>query len=113
MIGFEKFDIKAWLVDGFTRHIDGDAIQQSGRKRQQIPKLVVGISILAAMASVNEITVPAASAAQTEIIWPRQSVSGHNDWIAQPDKFWPALMQEISSWDDVEEHDSEDFPTIF
>ena len=112
MSGFENFDIKAWIVDGFTRHVDRDAKQQSGRKRQQVPKLVVGITVLAAVVSLNDVTVPVTSAAQTEIVWPRQSFDQQNDWIAQPDMFWPDLMRKISTWDDVEEDDSEDPPTI-
>ena len=112
MSGFETFDVKAWIIDGFTIHVDGDTGQQSKRKRQRAPRLVIGVSVLAALVSVHEVAVPATSVAQTEIIWPRQSVGGHNDWIAQPDKFWPDLLREISTWDDLKEHDTEDPPTI-
>jgi len=30
-----------------------------------------------------------------------------NDWIAQPEIFWPSLLREISTWYDIEEHDEE------
>jgi len=35
-----------------------------------------------------------------------------NDLIENPEKFWAELIHEISTWENVEEHDSEDPPTI-
>ena len=35
------------------------------------------------------------------------------DWIADPETFWPKLMQEISTWKHVEESNTADPPTLF
>jgi hypothetical protein len=112
MTGFETFDIKAWLVDGFTKHIHREAVQYSKSKRQHAPKWVIGISLLAAMASVNSITVSSASVGQTKFIWPQQSTGEPNDWIEHPSRYWPALIREISTWQPVKEYGTEDPPDI-
>jgi len=112
MTGFETFDVKAWLVDGFTKHVGDGTQKKFGTKRKNSRKLVVGISILAAMASVNDVTVPVASAAQTDFGWPQQSIAESPDVVQKPEKYWPELVRVISTWEDVDETDTEDIPTI-
>ena len=112
MTGFETFDINAWLVDGFTKHVDADTKKQFGVRRKNPSKLVVGISLLAAVASINSVTVPVATAAQTELVWPQQTLVESDDLISEPEKYWPELVQVISKWEVVEEKASEPIPTI-
>lgn len=112
MTGFETFDIRSWMTDGLTRHLSGDG-KSTAPKRPRANGLVVGVSMLAAMVAANDMTLPAASAAQTEFISPDYFAAEPSNLIDHPRKYWASLSREVSTWQVAEEYTGEDPPTLF
>ena len=113
MKGFESFDLRTWLTDGFTHHVAGEGVTPSHKPRSSRRKTIVAFSLVAAAAFVNQIPAPAA-AAQTSYAWPQQplATSFDRDSIASPEQYWPSIIREIADWEDVEESPLEDPPTL-
>lgn len=112
MNNFEAFDVRAWVENGFTRHIAENRKKQGTGKKSRTSKILVGVTLLAAVAVTNSIDLPVTNVAQTELVWPQISPNHATSEIARPDLYWPALIKEVSYWDEFEEPELENPPTI-
>lgn len=118
MIGFETFDIRAWVEDGFTVHVDSNRGKRNRSKRHSKTSLVVGVSLLAAAASgYAAVDLDSVQASLSHHVWSESRGKVRNepiidqDLIANPDEHWSRLLKEVSTWEDSDEYDGDLPPT--
>lgn len=105
MSGFENFDLRTWIVDGLTRHIQqvsGRRSEKGHRGPSRVSSLVAAFAVSALMASVTVgsmlQTPPIVSAPQVD-----HRAAPSLDLISgSPALFWAGVRQEVQSWKPIE-----------
>ena len=103
MIGFENYDVRAWLEKGLTKHFVVRNKPERSVLRQKAWKAAVILSLAACSVTSLE-----ATAAQSAMTWNTSMyaspvVARLSDEV--PIGYWPKLMASVSEWQNMEEND--------
>jgi hypothetical protein len=112
MIGFENYDLRAWLVEGLTRHVTPrkahhrQRVRRSGVQAPAIAAATVAAIIGGVGATSMQLTMPNMNSAGT-----REVVFEHAPDL-QATEYWKNLREEVRGWKTLEENDAIDPPEL-
>lgn len=116
MTGFESFDVRAWLVDGLTKHVSATAKRSQQARQASFRSRVIVPVILAGMA-VSTMP-PATACGSTGVRWISSEFSAEppvaqHRAVGDAAQYWTARIAEVRSWRVLQESDHAEPPELY
>jgi len=104
MVGFENFQVSAWIDGVLTKRPEPSRRATSSRPRKTAWRVVVAATVFASVAVMAESNIGVSQTATTLRSSVNRQLGGvavSNDEV--PIGYWPRLLHEIKGWRSVEE----------